>query len=264
MVDITPMILKMIGGTTQNRVMQVLAGNLPIPNLNAIPDLQGLMQGVISNGIGTVFQNPLGSALGSLTSSLSGAAASITALTGMGDLSAVTSALSGAGSLGSALASLTNTTNLLSGAVSAGDGQFGIIDVLSHASTVADVFGASVPTNLSLGTVLAPLGLASQITAANTLIAGLPAAISGGLSPATAVSQITSLASTINAAISGSNAALSALHSAAMPMAQISSVAANLVNGPLEIQPFLATIIQPTAMNALQSAVNSHMATLAE
>lgn len=248
--NIRAIVLQLIGGSPLNKVRAVLTNGLPSPNIADLPGLGDLLGSVLQGGAGAVLQNPLGAALGSVQGGIAAVAGSLDA--------SVASALTGSGGLMDSLSSLQGATDLLSGVASAGDGAFGLLDVMSHAATLDGLGDAPIPAGLGMDSVLAPINLLGTVqTDMAQFVGQLPS-----LSPATALAQISAFKTQISGALSASTNAMATVQNAAQAMAGVSSVASALVAGPASLQGFLGSVVQPSAMGAMQAAVNAHAETL--
>lgn len=258
MPDVRSIALSLIGGSPLNKVKQVIANGLPVTVAHDMAGLESLMGQVLSGGIGSVLQNPMAA----VASNLSGLASSLA-----GSVSSdIATALTGASGLTSALSSLSGMTGQLSGLSQIADGQFGLTDVMSAASMLDGLSGVSLPVGLDMGTVLGPFNIASTLSGeATDYLTGLQSALSSGtITASQAVTQIGAYTSQITGAISASTSALSTLQGAAQGLASLGSVAGGLVSGPQNVQGFLGSLVNPSAAPSLQSAINSHMASISD
>ena len=128
--------------------------------------ISAIMGAVMNNGIGALLSSPTAAASSALTGAISSATSAIAGL-GAGTL---TSALGG---MASAVTALEGAVATLSGATLPGGGGLGLSDVLSHAESLSQFFGATPPASVSLAAVLAPLQSAPTLT----MIAGEVAAL---------------------------------------------------------------------------------------
>jgi hypothetical protein len=186
--------------------------------------ISSIMSSVMTGGIGTLMSNPIAAVGSSLSSAITSGAASITSALG-GAGAGVVSALTGSGGMSDALGGLLTGASALSGATSPSVGAFGLSDVLSHAQDLTQFFGASVPTSVSLSSVLAPLSPATVSAVQTALAPTITAVVGGAMTPSAGVTAVNVLTSQINALMAAANTAITTLQTAkpALTLAQLAA-----------------------------------------
>jgi len=176
--------------------------------------LGGLLSAVTSGGLGAMLQNPLGSALGTLTSSVSSLGTTLNGLvdtTGglgpfgandllsSGQLSTLTNSIvSGTGSLGSMVTDFTSHTNLLSGVTDNITGGLGLNNILA-AGNIRSALGGIADSEI-LNTVTS-LGATDHLSTVNSFLSSvepqLRSAVAGISDPAARTAALNSAISSI-------------------------------------------------------------------
>ena len=181
--------------------------------------ISSIMQSVMSGGIGALMSSPTSSATSGLSSAITSALASVSGVAGSGGL---TSSLSG---MFSAVAAHETGVGVLSGATLPGAGSYGLGDVLSHATTLTQYFGATPPASVSISSVLAPLTSSPLLNGMTTQISSLASAVvAGTTTPASASTTVDGLTGQISALLLASRAAILALQNA-LPALQLAAMA---------------------------------------
>jgi hypothetical protein len=225
-----PQVLQLIGLVPQIKAVSVFIEKLKVPkNLDgALPGaLKDLMLGVLSSGnLNSIIQNPL-SAIGSvMTGNLAGLA---------GDLA---SAFTGgeAATLISNINSLSSSVSTLVSDVGSFLGGGGIFDMISHAGSL-DMFGDSIPTDLDMDTVLAPITYADPMSDMNDAATQLVAdVISSAVSISAAEAQVLAWQDEIDALMPATTGAITNFRAAAPNLGVVSALAA--FTNPRMYDPF--------------------------
>lgn len=174
--------------------------------------LGGLLSAVTSGGLGAMLQNPLGTALGTLTSSVSGLGTTLNGLvdtTGglgpfgandllsSGQLSTLTNSIvSGTGSLGSMVTDFTSHTNLLSGVIDNITGGLGLNNILA-AGNIRSALGGIADSEI-LNTVTS-LGASDHLSTVSSFLSSVEPQLR---SVVAGISDPTARTAALNSAIS--------------------------------------------------------------
>lgn len=217
--------------------------------------IASIMSSVMSGGAGSIFANPLSSAGGGLSNAITSAVSSLGGVSGAGGL---VSALSGGGGLSSALTGLMSGASALSGATSPTGAAFGLSDVLNHATSLSNFFGSStVPTSVSLSTVLAPLQSVATLSGFTAELGSLVSAVSAGTtSPSAATATVNAWTAQIAALMPAANTAISTLNAAA-PVMNLALAAAGAGAGLDPHEQAVAAAVSTPQLAALTAAVNA-------
>lgn len=252
--------LKIIGGIPilKNAGGSTLEG-LKLPKHLDVGKVGGLLRQVMSGGIGSVLQNPLGAVTGQLNGAINGAIGQVTGALG-GAASSLTSALGGlnasVGSLSALAGNLSGVTSLV--------GLPNNFDLYGHIG-LAQSFGDAIPPGLGIDTVIGPLTMAADIGAMVDRVAAIATAVTSGTMPVPdAVSAIAGMAATADAAVAGATDAIATLTAAGPGMMAAQAAVASLIPGTLPPAAAIAmrACIRPDMRDAVDGILADHIATI--
>lgn len=247
---VTSIVLRLIGGHPLS-IALVTAQRFPlVKSLVGFASLGSVLPSIANGGIGAILKNPIAAITGNLQGAVGQALGAVSSLSDQGlGLGGITGALN---TLNGALNDLSHVTDLMSGiAKVTEDGEFGLADVLSHASAIAGL-GGVLPAGLGLDSVLAPLKLGSQLAGFASDLPGIVDRLTdGSLSPADALEIIARMAATVGNAMGVSRVALDAGRTIADAAGTVSLVASALQDAPADLTDVLRTIVRPDALAAM-------------
>jgi hypothetical protein len=230
---------------------RLLARNIPLPK-----GMQDMMGSLMSGGIGSMLQNPMGAVMGQLQGQLGGMMGQLTGALG-GAAGPLTGALNGV--LGGSLGQLQSMTGMMSGLSIPNmmSGQFGLQDIAGHLN-VASMLGSALPANLGIDKVLGPLNMAADITGMVSDLGSMAqGVIAGQISIPDAVLEVTQMAAHIDNVMFDATAAINGLQEFNTQVAAVSQVANLLTGGDGPERVFAQAILQPAAAAQLQATFDS-------
>lgn len=242
--------LQLIGGTPIKTAKKVIAENLRVArNTSMPPELSGLLSQVLQGGPAAAgLSNPMALAQGQMSGVLQGALGQLQGVSGQ-PFGALTSALQG--NLTGALGNLSQATNLLSGLASPGTGQFGLLDMVSHAANLP----SGAPAHMALDLVTRPLQMQAALGAMTSQVEGLVGGVIAGTMPeSAAVQSVDAMAAAINGAVQASNGAMSALQGATEAMAGVQAAAEIVAGPPGPIRDVVDTIVGDAQRTQIKQA----------
>lgn len=248
-------LLSMIGGSAIKQMKTIIHENRKdVGAIKFPPKVGDILPKLLTDGLGSMFQNPMAGALGQATSAIGSASSAFSAVAGsITNGSALTSALSG---LTGSMSSLTGMTNAMAGVSLPGEGQFGMQDLLAHAD-VATSLGSLLPSGLGLDGALQPLQLAPQVT---QIAADVPQVINGviaGTIPALdAASYITSLTNGIDSVMASSTNVVSTMQNVTASLS-VASDAIDIVtnnSGSPDSKALVESFMNPDALDQIKAS----------
>lgn len=248
--------LKLLGGAPHLKVGSFIAENLPIAKVLDGGPIGGLLSQVLQNGPSALMQNPIAAAAGQVQGAIGAAASALSSVSGAASL---VSAITGASGLAGAVSRLSAAADLLSGVAMPPDGQFGLLDVVTHTS-ITDMLGASAPASMGLDQVLGPLNAGAALGGVASALPGVVSSVvSGTMSIAAATAWVSSQTYALTGVTSASNTALQSAQDAAHALVSVSSAAALLASPNAALQALVPMIVQPAFLPTMQDAVASHL-----
>ena len=247
--------LKLLGGAPHLKVASFIAENLPIAKVLDSGPIGDLLANVLQNGPGALMQNPIAAVSGQLQGAIASAANALGAVPGAAGL---VSAITGASGLAGAVSRLSAAADLLSGVTMPGDGQFGLLDVVTHTS-ITDMLGDALPASMGLDRVLGPLNAGAALGSIATALPGVISNVaSGAMSIADATAWVSGQSAALGAISEASATALQSAQDAAHALVSVSSAAALLATPNEALRALVPMIVQPAFLSTMRGAVASH------
>ena len=252
-------ILKNVLGHTVDHLK--IPRHIDIGTIGTAVTQQNLLSGVLSGGIGTFLQSPLGSALTPLTSAISSAVSSLTSAgsSGSGDstpnpyqplISALNSLSTSATSLGALADNLVGYASNTALPTQ--------MDAIAHMGAMQSL-GPSVPSDLSLAAVMAPVQSASLLTTALPSVPSITSqVIAGTLDIGDAVTAVEATQAGMDAVTNASTNAISTVQNAQPSLCAAQSAIALLVGGSSDMIKAMMVAIRPDMLATVQDIVEAH------
>ena len=269
-------ILKNVRGHTVDHLK--IPRHIAIGTAGTAGTQQNLLSSVLSGGIGSLLQSPLGSALTPLMSAITGAVASLNAAssssTSSGSTSSGTSGSSsdtGGGDSTTTYMPLVTALNTLSTSATnlstLADNLVGYasntalptqMDVIGHMSATQSL-GGTVPTAVSLATVLAPVQSSTLLLNALSSVQSIVAQVlADTMTVADAVTAAEALQAGLDAVTTASTGAVSAVQAAQPFLCAAQSAIALLVGGTSDMIEAMMVAIRPDMLATVQNIVEAH------
>lgn len=207
-----------------------------------------LVGGVMSGGLASLVQNPVGTLTGALQGQLGDMVGGLANIPGADVLQAAIH-----GDLGGALGALADHTGMMSGLSEIADGGFGPQQILGHASMLAS--GMETPADMAMDLVLGPLGAGDLVGAIQGGLPGLIDGVVNGGDIGAALDQVRAWTGTVQGLVDGSVGALSSGRAAMIAVSQGASLVSDMIEPPNPYAgAFLGMIGRPDVMDQLAQA----------
>ena len=131
------------------------------------------------------------------------------------------------------------------------------LDVMLHDTTLP-VLGDTPPASYATTTVVAPLGTSTLIAGVQASAEAITATVLAGTTmDADGATAINALTASVSALQTASTNAIAGLRGALPDLAAEQAFAANMIQGSVAAQAYLALIVQPAALAQLQAAAEA-------